>query len=309
MKYTLHQLQIFKCLVETRSITQTAQVLNLTQPAISIQLKNLQNQFDLKLYEIIGKQIFITEFGQKIAESADEIIKQVESINYISSRLKGQLASKLRISVVSTGKYVIPFFLKEFLDQHPSVELILDVTNKAKVIDALESNEADFALVSILPSKLKVESIPLLKNRLVLVANERFEIPPEGIRLQHLVHLPVILREKGSGTRETMERFFQRNEIQLKKPLVLTSNEAVKQAILADLGISIMPLIGIKSELDQHLVKVIPCKGLPIETQWSLIWMKGKSLNPVAKAFIDFLMLEKTGIVAKKFGWFEETGG
>jgi DNA-binding transcriptional LysR family regulator len=303
MKYTLHQLQIFKCLVETRSITQTAQVLNLTQPAISIQLRNLQNQFDLNLYEILGKQIFITEFGKKIAESADEIIKQVESINYISSRFKGQLASKLRISVVSTGKYVIPFFLKGFLDQHPSVELVLDVTNKAKVLDALESNEADFAMVSILPSKLKVESIPLLKNKLVLVANERFVIPEEGVRLPQLEHLPVILREKGSGTRETMERFFQRNEIQLRKPLVLTSNEAVKQAILADLGISIMPLFGIKNELELRQLKIIPCKGLPIETQWSIIWKKGKSLNPTGVAFLQFLESHKVEILQNHFSW------
>ncbi|MEY4851695.1 MAG: hypothetical protein RIS99_90 [Bacteroidota bacterium] len=303
MKYTLHQLQIFKCLVETGSITKTAQVLNLSQPAISIQLRNLQNQFDLNLYEILGKQIFITEFGREIAASAEEIIRQVEAINYISSRYKGQLASKLRISVVSTGKYVIPFFLKDFLDRHPSVELVLDVTNKAKVLDALESNEADFALVSLLPAKLKVESIPILKNKLVLVANDNFELPLNGLFPNDFSKLPVILREKGSGTRETMERFFQRNEIQLKKPLVLTSNEAVKQAILANLGISIMPMIGIKSELEQNLVKVIPCKGLPIETEWSLIWMKGKALNPTGLAFKEYLEDGKEAIIQKHFSW------
>lgn len=303
MKYTLHQLEVFQCLVETSSISKTAQLLNLTQPAVSIQMKNFQNQFDLKLYETIGRKIYITEFGKKISEATKEIIRQVEEINYMSSQYQGKLASKLKISVVSTGKYVMPFFLKDFLAVHPSVELVLDVTNKAKVLESLESNDVDFALVSILPEKLKINAIPLLKNKLYLVANGSFVPELKVIQPSDLQHLPIILRESGSGTRETMERFFHRNDIQLKKPLVLTSNEAVKQAIIAGLGTSIMPIIGLKNELDHQQLKILPCKGLPIETQWSIIWMKGKSLNPTGLAFLQFLETKKSEIVQKHFNW------
>ena len=303
MKYTLHQLEVFQCLVETSSISKTAQVLNLTQPAVSIQMKNFQNQFDLKLYEIIGRKIYITEFGKKIAAATSNIINQVEQINFISSEYQGKLASKLKISVVSTGKYVMPFFLKDFLSLHPSVELVLDVTNKAKVLESLENNEVDFALVSILPEKLKVESIPLLKNKLYLVGHESFEIQTNPLQPKDLENFPIILRETGSGTRETMERFFYRNEVQLSKPLVLTSNEAVKQAIVAGLGASIMPIIGLKNEINLKQLKIIPCKGLPIETQWSIIWMKGKSLNPTGLAFKEFLERKKMDIVKDHFNW------
>lgn len=305
MNYTLNQLQIFLKIVKTKSVTKAAEELNLTQPAVSIQLKNFQNQFDIPLTEVIGRKIYITEFGYEIAEAAENIINQVYSINYKTQSYKGLLAGRLKISVVSTGKYVMPFFLSDFIKNNPEIELVMDVTNKNKVIKSLKNNEVDFALVSILPTSLQIEKMDLLQNKLFMVGITTENINAKGNTKEILEKLPLIFREKGSGTRQTMEEFIDKNEISILKKLTLTSNEAVKQALIAGLGYSIMPLIGIKNELQNKDLYIIPVKGLPVKTVWSLIWLKGKKLSPVAFSYLKFLEEEKDQIVKNKFNWYE----
>lgn len=306
MKYTLNQLQIFLKIVQTQSVTKAAEEMHLTQPAVSIQLKNFQDQFDIPLTEVVGRKIHITDFGREIAEAADNIINQVYAINYKTLAYKGQLSGRLKISVVSTGKYVMPYFLTDFMQQHSGIELLMDVTNKNKVVESLENNEVDFALVSILPATLNIEQLDLLQNKLYLVGNTRASFKKGMSVTQLFTDLPLIFREKGSGTRQTMENFIQRNDLSVIKKMELTSNEAVKQAMLAGLGYSIMPLIGIKNELFNNELQIIPVKGLPIQTTWSLIWLKGKKHSPVAQSYLDHLAKEKSEIVHEKFRWYEQ---
>ena len=306
MNYTLNQLQIFLKVVQAQSVTRASEEFNLTQPAVSIQLKNFQDQFDIPLTEVIGRKIFVTDFGYEIAHAAENIINQVYAINYKTLAYKGQLSGRLKISVVSTGKYVMPQFLADFMKQHEGIELLMDVTNKSKVIESIENNEVDFALVSILPDKLNIEKMDLLQNKLYLVGNgqQKYKI---GIFAKELFKdLPLIFREKGSGTRQSMESFFVKNKIDVLKKMELTSNEAVKQALVAGLGYSIMPLIGIKNELHNKELQIIPVRGLPIKTTWRLIWLKGKKHSPVSLAFMDYLKKEKSKIVHEKFNWYEQ---
>lgn len=306
MNYTLNQLQIFLKIVQTKSITKAAELLHLTQPAVSIQLKNFQDQFDIPLTEVVGRKIYITDFGHEIAEAAENIINQVYAINYKTLAYKGQLTGRLKISVVSTGKYVMPYFLTNFMQQHSGIELIMDVTNKNKVIENLENNEVDFALVSILPNSINIEKLDLLQNKLYLVGNVELRNKKSKNTKELFTNLPLIFREKGSGTRQTMESFIARNDISVLKKMELTSNEAVKQAILAGLGYSIMPLIGIKNELHNNELKIIPIRGLPIKTTWSLIWLKGKKHSPVSMSFLEHLKRDKSQIVHDNFSWYEQ---
>lgn len=303
MNFTLHQLQVFLKITQTGSITKAAQELYLTQPAVSIQLKNLQDQFDVPLTEIIGRKTHVTDFGWQIAEAAGNILKEVESINYKAMIHKGLLAGKLKLSVVSTGKYVMPYFLTEFLQQHEGVELAMDVTNKSRVVESLENNEVDFALVSILPEHLDLDSVTLMPNKLFLVGKDVPENAdpdkPNGIAI--LSNLQLIYREQGSGTRLTMERFLKEHGISTRMKLELTSNEAVKQAVLAGLGYSIMPLIGIRNELKSGELKIIPVDGLPLQTNWHLTWHRQKRLSPVATAYIGFLAANKDRIAEERF--------
>ncbi len=303
MNYTLHQLLIFLKIVETKSITKASEELHLTQPAVSIQLKKFQDQFDIPLTEVIGRQLYITDFGKEIAITAEKIVHQIQEINYKTLAYKGQLSGRLKISVVSTGKYVIPYFIANFLKENKAVELELDVTNKAKVIESLQNNEVDFALVSLLPENLEVDKIDLMENKLFLVGNNEFNFSTEKNDKSILQDIPIIYREKGSGTRQVMERFLEHNKLQLTKKMELTSNEAVKQALIAGLGCSIMPLIGIKNELNNGDLHVIPLNGLPLKSTWQIIWMKQKNLSPVAKAFTNYLTTHKNQIILEKFSW------
>ena len=295
MNYTISQLKIFLKVVKHGSVTKAADELHLTQPAVSIQLKNFQKNFTYALTEIINKKLFVTDFGKEIALAAENIISELETINYKSIGYNNVLSGKLKISIISTGKYIMPFFLADFLQQHSSIDLELDVTNKAKVVNSLEKNEIDFALVSILPENIQIKKVDLMENKLMLVGNKKTAQILQQQKF-NLDTIPLIYREIGSGTRQTMEQFIQKNKLQAKKKITLTSNEAVKQAIIAGMGVSIMPIIGIKNELTSGKLEVIPIKGLPIITTWSLIWLKEKKLSAIAQAYIDFLKLHKESI-------------
>ncbi|HBK89634.1 MAG TPA: LysR family transcriptional regulator [Cyclobacteriaceae bacterium] len=306
MNYTLNQLRIFQKIAETQSVTKAAEQLHLTQPAVSIQLKHLQAQFDIPLTEVVGRKIHITDFGWEIARAAESILDQAMLINQKTHAFKGRLTGRLKISTVSTGKYVMPYFLSSFMKQHDGVELLMEVTNKTRVIESLQANTVDFSLVSILPKAMQLEKIELLKNKLFLVANGDHKLKKGPYTKQIFKELPLIFREEGSGVRQAMETFIERNNVPVIKKMELTTNEAVKQAVLAGLGYSIMPLIGIKNELQNGDLSIIPVSGLPIKTQWQLIWPKGKGHSPVAQAFLQHLRKEKDQIIREQFAWYED---
>jgi DNA-binding transcriptional LysR family regulator len=182
----------------------------------------------------------------------------------------------------------------------------LDVTNKVKVLENIANNEVDFSLVSVLPTEMNIENLELLQNKLYLVTGKNSHYPKKKYEVSILEELPIIYREKGSGTRYTMERYFESKGILLRKQMELTSNEAVKQAIIAGLGSSIMPLIGLKNEIYTGDLKIIPVKGLPIKSFWQLIWQKNKGFSPVASAFLQHLREEKDRIIQQDFNWYEE---
>jgi DNA-binding transcriptional LysR family regulator len=303
MNYSLNQLAIFLKIVQTKSITKTAEAMHLTQPAVSIQLKNFQSQFNVSLVEIINKKVFITEFGRDIAESAQNIMNEVSLIDNRLTKYNGALTGTLRMSCVSTGKYVIPYFLTDFLKENQSVDLRLDVSNKSTVLDLIEQNQSDFSLVSTLPKSLALHKIELMTNSLYLVGASNQSQPIESITKQSLEKLPLIYREEGSATRMAMEKFIEKNRISPKKKIQLASNEAVKQAVIAGIGFSIMPVIGLKNELEQKQLQIIPINGLPMKTSWNLVWHRKKRLSPVAIAFKEYLEQHKKEIIHTHFNW------
>ena len=305
MNYTLHQLQVLLKVSQTKSITKAAEELHLSQPAVSIQLKNLQDQFEIPLTEVVGRKLYMTDFGNEIVLAAENILNEVYAINYKTLIYKGQLAGKLKLSVVSTGKYVIPFFLAGFLNKHQGIELEMDVTNKSKVLESLINNNVDFALVSVLPDNHSYGKVELMKNKLYLIGNSEKNYDLNNTK-EIFKNIPLIYRENGSGTRLVMERYFQKHNIKVLKKMELTSNEAVKQAVIAGLGCSVMPLIGIKNELISGDLQIIPVAGFPIESSWNLIWNKSKNFSVAANSFLNYIKNEKDNIIAQKFDWFDK---
>ncbi len=301
MNITVHQLRIFLKVVGSQSITKAAEELHITQPAVSIQLKNLQDQFDIPLLEVIGRKVFISDFGKEVAVAAENLIEVMDSIESKAAAYKGLITGKLKISVVSTGKYIIPYFLSDFIEQNKDIELILDVTNRSKVIKSLENNEIDFALLSILPDKMALNQIELMDNDLYLVGNRLEEIKTQEEYYSYFMDRNLIFREPGSGTRSIMELFIKQHSLQVNNKMELTSNEAVKQAVIAGLGNSILPLIGMRNEINSGVLQIIPLNGFPIKSKWRLVYLKNKKLSPVATAFKDYIIHEKERIISKNF--------
>lgn len=306
MDFTLHQLRVFTVITEKKSITRAAEALHMTQPAVSIQLKKLQDQFAIPLTEVIGRQLYITEFGQELYRIAEKILDDVGSISYRTGSFQGMLSGKLRIAVVSTGKYVMPYYLKHFLQANPGIDLVMDVNNKTNVIRSLENNEVDFSLVSILPEKIRVEQEILMPNKLFLTAAADAPLVfDKKTKKAMLGKLPLIYREEGSGTRHKMQDFFQKIHVQPQVKLELTSSEAVKQAVIAGLGYSVLSLLSIKAELLEKEIQIIPVPGLPLRTDWRLVWLKQKKFSAVAGAFLDFVRKNKKKIYEEQFKWIE----
>jgi DNA-binding transcriptional LysR family regulator len=203
------------------------------------------------------------------------------------------------MAIVSTGKYIMPYFLGDYLKQNSGVDLTMDVTNYSKVVSSLLQYEIDFALISHDPENLKFEKFDLISNDLFLVGGNTISDPSNGDK--SLTDSTFLFREEGSRTRLVMEDFISKNKFKIKKKIELTSNEAVKQSIIAGLGLSIMPIIGIRNEIEDGLLKVIPMKGLPIQTTWRLIWLKEKKLSPIAESYLNYLTKEKDNIIQNYF--------
>lgn len=292
MNITLHQLNIFLEIARHQNVTKAAEEMYMTQPALSIQLKNFQSQFKIPLTEKIGKRLYLTDFGKSIALVAENILKEADVLKYRTIDYQGLLTGRLRISSASTGKYIIPYFLSKFIRAHPGIDLKLDVSNKTEVIKNLLNNEIDFALVSVMPEGIEANEEELLENKLYLV-NSSVKIAKNQ---------PLIYREEGSATRSAMNKYFGHRHC--RKSIQLTSNEAVKQAVIADLGYSILPLIGIKNELFNGQLHIVPSKNLPIISHWRLIWLKDKVLSPIASAYLDFVRSEKENIIKQNFDWY-----
>ncbi|MDA0973777.1 MAG: LysR family transcriptional regulator [Bacteroidetes bacterium] len=306
MDYTLNQLRIFLKVVEFESITKAAEALHLTQPAVSIQLKNLQGQFDIPLVEVIGRKLFVTEFGHELADSVQRILDEVEDIKNKTLSHKGLLVGSLKFASASTGKYVMPYFLTDFAKRYNGVQLNMDVTNKSTVLKHLEQNDVDFALVSVLPTDMNIERIELMQNKLYMIRKNEGETLAKPMKPKAMEDIQFLYREKGSATRTAMESYISSHKVPLNKTILLSSNEAVKQAVLAGLGYSLMPLIGLKNELTNNELEIVPMKDLPIITHWNIIWLKDKKLSLIAKAYLAFLEENKKDIMKRNFNWYDK---
>lgn len=301
MNYTLHQLRVFCKVCDYQSVTRAAEALHLTQPAVSLQLKKFQESFEIPLVEVVNRQLYVTTFGRQIESLAREMLDKAQEIESAADAHRGLLTGDIKIASASTGKYVLPYFLTGFIRQHPGVNISVDVTNKTLVVDALRTNAVDFAVVSVIPDQLRLHPLPLLPNELYLVAAVDYPGLPARMTPKKLAGFPLLLREPGSATRQAMEQFLRTAQVSGYRSMQLVSNEAVKQAVRAGLGLSILPRIGIRTELAAGDLQIVPMRGLPIVTEWNLVFNQGKQLSPAARALLAHIGAEKQRIVAASF--------
>lgn len=292
MNFTLRQLEIFQLVAKHLSFTKAAEELFLSQPAVSGQVKQLENTVGLDLYEQLGRKIYLTEAGKLMFEFSTNVNTQIKDVKREINNLKGIEGGLLYVSVASTVNYFAARLLSKFCQQHTGIRLHLDVTNRATLIEQLEKNETDLVLMGSLPSDLDLVVEPFMDNPLVIIAPPDHPLVEEkNIPLRKLKDDKLIMREVGSGTRIAMEQFFlEKKNFKLISTIEMNSNEAIKQSVEAGLGLGIVSIHTIELEREVGRLKVLDVRHFPINRQWYIVNRKGKRLSAAAKLFKQFIL-------------------
>ncbi|VAW83023.1 Transcriptional regulator, LysR family [hydrothermal vent metagenome] len=288
---TLRQLQIFEAVVRLGGYTRAAEMLHLSQPTISMQVKKLSETIGHRLLERVGSHLHTTAVGDEVYASAQNILGSMVSLGESAAALEGVVKGPLRIAVITTAKYFMPHLLGAFIAQHPEVKPLLKVTNRSRVLERLKSNEDDLLIMGQVPAGFDVEAHPFVDNELVVVASTRHPLTKcSSISLQRLSKERFLVREAGSGTRLAVDRLFAEQNIEVEPYMELGSSEAIKQAVMAGLGISVLSRHNLRLELAGTHIAILDVKGFPLFYRWYAVHLKSKKLSLVSRTFLDFLL-------------------
>jgi LysR family transcriptional regulator, low CO2-responsive transcriptional regulator len=298
---TFHQLQILEAIARHSSFTRAAEELNLTQPTVSQQMKQLTKLIGMPLVEQLGKKLYLTAAGKEVLAAANEITDRLQQLEGTLNDLQGLDKGRLSLATTTTAKYFVPRLLGTFHKQHPAIELQLNITNQAEVLARLARNEDDLYFTGRPPQDLDIELRPVLPNPLVVVAASDHPLAKEtkAISLKRMAEESFILREPGSGTRAIVEQFFTENRLDLNVVMEMSSNEAIKQGIVGGLGISVLSLHTLSLAVAGSPLTCLNVEGFPIQQRWYAVYPKGKQLSHAAQTFLDFLLNDGKTIVEK----------
>lgn len=290
LNVTLRQLKVFEAVARHLSYTRAAKTLHLSQPATSMQIKQLEEVAGIPLFEQFGKKIYLTEAGKQFQIYSQNITQQLDDLETMLANLKG-MHGKLTICVASTAGYFMPQLLAEFCKLYPNTQVSLNVTNREKLLNLLANNEMDIAIMGRPPEGHDLESVSFMENPLVVIAPTNHPLANErNIPMLRMAQETFLVRESGSGTRTAMEEFFSEHQIPLTTSTEMSTNEAIKQAVQAGMGLGILSKHTIQLELDAHRLTVLDVEDFPIQRHWYVIHRKGKHLTTVAQAFKAFVL-------------------
>lgn len=295
---TLRQLQVFEAIVRLGSFTKAAQALFLTQPTVSLQMKKLTESVGLTLLEPVGRRIRATEAGEELFRACQIIFRALGHLESKLADLKGLGAGKLRLGVITTAKYFAPEMLGEFCNLHQGIEVSLKVSNRDRIIERLLAYDDDlYILGSAPPGDLDLTKYPFAPNPLVVMAPRNHPlVGQKSIPLERIAQEPFILREPGSGTRETVVRYFEQHGIKPRVRLELGSNEAIKHAVVGGLGLAVQSLHVLTLEGVDGPVALLDVQGFPIERQWFIVHPRNRELSLAAKAFLEFALSSEPNV-------------
>ena len=287
---TFRQLEVFEAIARLGSFTRASEELHLTQPTVSMQMKKLTDVVGLPLFEQVGRRIHLTEAGKELAIAAREIMQSLERCDMSIAEMRGLKKGKLRLAVVSTAKYFVPRILGEFSRQHPGVEVSLKVTNRQRVLERAAENLDDLYILSQPTGHVELVAKSFMENPLLVMAHPEHPLTHErNIPLERIAQEPFLMREEGSGTRLSVEQIFGSRGLKPNIRMELGSNEAIKQAIIGGLGISILSRHTLGTD-GMGEPTVLDVEGFPVVNQWHIGHPHGKQLSVVASAFLDYLL-------------------
>ncbi len=288
---TLHQLKVFKATARQGSFTKAAEELAITQPTVSTQVKQLSKAVGLPLFEQIGKRLYLTDAGTELLATCQEIFEKLDNFEMKVADLKGAKQGRLNLGIITTAKYFIPRLLGSFCQQYPDIDISLEVTNHKKLQERMINNQDDLYVLSQPPEEIDLCTHPFLENPLVVIA--RVDHPLAGktnIPIQRLNDKTFIMREPGSGTRRAVQKLFSQYGISPRVRLELGSNEAIKQAIAGNLGISVLSKHTLLSQEVLRELTILDVQHFPIQRYWYVAYLRGKQLSVIAQTFREYLL-------------------
>lgn len=304
--WTLQQLRLFEAVARHRSYTRAAEELCLTQPAVHIQVRRLEEIVGLPLIERVGKKLLLTRAGEEVYTATIAVMEQLRALTGEIADMKGKVAGLLKMAVVTSAKFFMPHFLGLFVQEYPDVAPQLTVTNRARVLERLADNVDDFVVMGQIPSDMDLVVRPFMANLLVMVAHPNHPwVGRTKIPLEEIVRERFLLREAGSGTRMSAAQMFAEHGLDVAPYMELGSSEAIKQAIMAGLGISVLALSSLELELEAKRLVILDVVGFPLHRTWYAVHLQGKHLGLTASVFLDFLVKEGPDLGVRK-GWVAE---
>lgn len=296
---TFRQLKVFEAVATHLSYTRAAQSLHLTQPAVSMQVRQLEEWVGLPLFEQLGRKIYLTEAGRELYRYSRTIAHLFVEMDDVFAAMRGIEGGSLSVSVATTASYFSTRLLAEFSRSYPKIQITLDVTNREALLGQLEGNDCDLVIMGRPPEEMELEAVAFMENPLVVLAPAAHALVGlRGIPLDQIADEHFVVREQGSGTRGAIERFFAQHDVRLKAVMELGSNEAIKQAVIAGLGLGIASMQTLELELETGRLAVLDVEGFPILRHWYVVHRRGKRLSPVAQAFKDYVLSEASRFVA-----------
>lgn len=293
MNITFRQLRLFLALADTGSVSAAARAMHVTQPTASMQLREISESVGLQLYEVIARKVYLTEAGQQLARTARAIVDEWENFGQTVNAMQGLTRGRLRVALVSTAKYFVPRLLGSFCERHPGIDISLEVLNRDGVVQRLRENRDDLYVMSMPPQDIDLEDQTFLANPLVLIAPAGHPLSArQRLSIRSLAQERFILRERGSGTRLATDHFFETQGFEPGNRLELGSNEAIKEAVAGHLGVAVISRHAIKPvDLSRDLC-LLPVSGMPIRSQWHVVYPRAKQLSPIARVFHDHLLAQ-----------------
>ncbi len=300
MHFTFRQLQIFESVARLLSFSRASEELHLTQPAVSMQIKQLEEVVAMPLFEQMGKRVFLTQAGEELYQHARVIARQMKDAKEALESLREGISGRLDIAIISTAKYFAPSLLSRFCELHPAVQLKLSVSNRAGIVQQLQHNEVDLVIMGQPPQEMGVTMAPFARNAHIIVASARHPLAAKReVAVTDLVQEAFLMRERGSGTRQLLERFLSSHGVEIQPRMEMSSNETIKQAAIAGMGMAFLSEHTVKLELQTGRLLSLPVAGLPIVRDWNLVHHRDKRLSPVARAFKAFLLEQASVTLAK----------
>jgi len=299
MRMTFRQLQIFRAVCESRSYSRAAEEMALTQPAVSLQIRQLEELLGQPLFDYVAKKLYLTPAAEALLRASEDVFGRLEALDMQLSDLQGSLQGQLSLAVESSAKYLVPHLFAAFRAQHPEVSLQLVVVNHAQAVRRLSVSRDDLLIMSQPPGDQALDFFPFLTNPIIAVAPPQHPLcTREQLRLADLGAYPLLVREPGSGTRKACEEYCHQKRAHFAQTLEVGSTESQVEGAIAGLGLALLPRHAVRLELAQGLLRELPVEELPLHRTWCAVHARGKRLSGQAQAFLDFIRTERAQISA-----------